>query len=77
MKSKIFEICILPVGYKHGDDWGTFQFKAENKKRAHAHVMRLKNDREFRDTVGKPMVSDNVYEPVRHIAVRFVGYSED
>lgn len=61
--------------YKNGE-YSTFTFVAENKELAHDHAMTLKYDPDFRYAVGRPMVSDNINERVRSIAVRFIGWTE-
>lgn len=54
---------------KNGE-YGTFLFVAENKELAHAHAMELKYN-PLDDSLGWIMVSDNIDERVREIAVRF------
>jgi len=72
-----WEITVRPPGASFRDDWTTFRFQAENKVLAHDHATTLRDDIDFRTHVGQPMVSDNIDERVRHIAVRFVGWIEE
>ena len=58
---------------KNGE-YGTFRFVADNKELAHDHAMTLKNDPFC--NLGWVMVSDNINERVRELAVRFVGWTE-
>ena len=55
---------------------GPFKFYANDKALAHSHAMTLRNDTYFTDKHGAVLVSDNVNEKVRAIAVRFVGWVE-
>ncbi len=55
---------------------GTFHFVAGSKALAHSHAMTLQADPGFVLEHGRVMVSENVNEKVRHIAVRFVGWIE-
>lgn len=48
----------------------THEFVAENKELAHDHAMTLKYN-PLSDELGWVMVSDNINERVREIAVRF------
>ena len=72
MKVREWEITTRKDG-----KYSTFRFCADNKELAHDHAMTLKHDIDFEYLHGKVMVSDNVNERVREIAVRFVGWTED
>lgn len=73
MKRKNWEITIRKAGL----GYGTFRFEAANKILAHDHAMTLKHDIDFEWLHGRVMVSDNINERVRAIAVRFVGWKEE
>lgn len=63
------------ITHRKNGEYGTFRFVAENKELAHAHAMNLKYD-PLDNSLGWVMVSDNIDERVRDIAVRFVGWKE-
>lgn len=50
---------------------GPFLFVADNKELAHDHVTKLRGDSDFVNKYGVILVSDNLNEKVRSIAVRF------
>ncbi len=52
-------------------DSGPFLFVADNKELAHDHATMLRDDPDFVKDYGAVLVSDNLIEKVRHIAVRF------
>lgn len=49
----------------------TFTFVADSKALAHSHAMCLKEDPSFDDV----LVSDDINEPCRLVAVRFIGWT--
>ena len=79
MKIKMWEIStrkVIPGGRYGSFQYGTFEFAGDNKVLAHDHAMTLKHDIDFEYLHGKVMVSENVNERVRSIAVRFIGWRE-
>ena len=71
MKTREWEITTRKNG-----EYGTFTFAADNKELAHDHAMTLKHDIDFEYLHGKVMVSDNINERVRSIAVRCIGWTD-
>jgi len=53
---------------------GPFLFVAEDKELAHAHATMLRDDPDFVNDYGAVLVSDNLNEKVRSIAVRFTRW---
>lgn len=70
MKQRTWEITTA-----RGKQFDTFIFFAENKELAHAHAVMLRDDPNFVKDHGKVLLSDNVDEKVRAIAVRFAGWA--
>lgn len=75
-KYKEWEITTLVKG-KTGTGFGMFRFRGDSKLLAHEHATWLRDNKSFTDEHGKVLVSDNVNERVRNLAVRFVGWVEE
>ena len=65
--NKMWQINVVNDGQPE-----VFEFQADNKALAHSHAMSLKHDPGFHQV----LVSDNLDERVRSVAVRFVGWAE-
>ena len=56
---------------------GPFLFVADNKELAYDHATKLRNDSDFVNKYGVVLVSDNLNEKIRGIAVRFKRWVDE